>query len=94
MLTRNDGTITEPGKDTLEYLLKSHFPSIKSIKETDYTEYKLQSCNSGYKPEWITVEKLKTVFNIFKSKKSPGPDGLKPLVLKNLTEDKLKELIF
>ena len=43
---------------------------------------------------WLTTTQLRKVFNIFKNKKSPGPDGLRPIVLKQLTENKLGELIF
>ena len=75
--------------------MRAHFPSITKLKPAEYTEYKVDTdAIHAYDPGWLSVDKLKHVFQIFKSKKSPGPDGLKPLVLKNLTQDKLNEIIF
>ena len=42
----------------------------------------------------IDMDELIKIFNNFKSKKSPGPDQLKPLVLKELPANKLEELLF
>ena len=82
-LTKPDGTTTEPGQDTLEYLLRAHFPSITEIKPTEYTELKIQTCEIMKREiQWILIDKIGQVFNKFKSKKSPGPDGLQPLILK------------
>ena len=38
--------------------------------------------------------KLQTAIHQFKKKKSPGPDGLRPLVLKNLPEKCIAHIIF
>ena len=38
----------------------------------------------GLFTEWISVEKVKEALRAFDSKKSPGPDGLKPILFKHL----------
>ena len=37
ILTKEDGSTTDPGNDTLEYLMRAHFPSITKLKPTEYT---------------------------------------------------------
>ena len=95
ILQRQDGTLTNPGKETLEYLLQSHYPSLEPIQDTNHTDTKIQTSliNSACIPG-INTEALETVFNGFKNKKSPGPDKLRPLILKELPRNKLEELIF
>ena len=84
-LVKLDDSATEPGKKTFDYLLASHFSSITEIKPTEITELKLQTCEiMSQELNWITPEKIIHVLNQFKSKNSPGPDGLKPIVLKHL----------
>ena len=41
---------------------------------------------------WITFNRLKNALNSFKSKKSPGPDELKPIVFKHLPDSLVKQL--
>ena len=95
ILNKGDGTVTEPGTDTLKFLLNTHFPAVTETLETEYTEYKISTETVHELQEtWLTTTQLRKVFNIFKNKKSPGPDGLRPIVLKQLTENKLSELIF
>ena len=95
ILNKGDGTVTEPGTDTLKFLLSTHFPAVTETLETEYTEYKISTETVHELQEtWLTTTQLRKVFNIFKNKKSPGPDGLRPIVLKQLTENKLSELIF
>ena len=94
-MKRDDGSHTEPGCDTLQYLLKAHFPSIKNTKNTVYTEDRVETHKiNKLDVAWITKDKVKEVLKIFKNKKSPGPDGLQPIVLKQLSDGKIEELIF
>ena len=66
ILEKDNGTITKPGKDTLNYLLKTHFSTIKETAVTEYTELKIQTQSvQQLKENWITTAKLKKVFNIF-----------------------------
>ena len=87
-LEKPDGTITTPGPDTLEYLLTQHFPSATPIKTTVYSNKKVTRADIiNYKPDWITPERVKKALLGFKSKKSPGTDGLKPVIFKHLPDD-------
>ena len=82
VLNKPNGSVTEPGNDTLQYLLKAHFPSISETKETEYTEYKLSAESiNGASINWINKDRLAAVFNAFKSKKSPGPVSYTHLTL-------------
>ena len=47
--------------------------------------------NTGDFVEYITAEKVRNAMRSFGSRKAPGPDGFKPIVLKNLNE---KTVIF
>ena len=42
--------------------------------------------------DWISEEKIIAAFKGFESKKSPGPDGLKPIVLKHLPPSMIKNI--
>ena len=42
--------------------------------------------------DWITPELIKTVFKLFKSKKSPGTDGIKPIAYKHLPPNIIQHL--
>ena len=92
VLSKNDGTQTVPGKDTLDYLLHSHYPSLEPT--SDYIILDTKISTATINATKIPGIDLLNVFNKFKSKKSPGPDQLKPLVLKELPANKLQELIF
>ena len=85
-----DGTTTEPGEDTLEALLKTHFKECTPIKHTKYNSsgnINLREIASKYE-DWISLEKIKEALEGFEKKKSPGPDGIKPLVFEHLPEKK------
>ena len=74
--------------------MQAHFPSGSEITETPYdftksiTLQELQSTNI----DWITPELIKTVFKLFKSKKSPGTDGIKPIAYKHLPTNIIQHL--
>ena len=95
VLQKPDGSTTNPGSDTLEYLTKAHFPTIippKPVKHTD-TKIKTSTVN-GSEIEGFDMENLEEVIQSFKNKKAAGPDGLKPFVLKELSKNKIEELLF
>ena len=74
--------------------MQAHFPSGREITETPYDYTKsvtLQELQST-KIEWITPELIKTVFKLFKSKKSPGTDGIKPIAYKHLPPNIIQHL--
>ena len=47
-----------------------------------------------WKPDWMSVGKIAVAIHQFQNKKSPGPDGLRPIVLKNLPRRSLEHLLF
>ena len=93
-LEKPDGTLTEPGQPTLDFLMQAHFPAGCEITETPYNHTKsitLQELQS-MEIDWITPELIKTVFKLFKSKKSPGTDGIKPIAYKYLPTNIIQHL--
>ena len=94
-LLKEDGTITDPGDDKVKYLLSKHFPDGQPIKPTTYSNKTVRSEDIiKWKPDWITMEKLREVFKLFKTKKSPGTDGLSLMVLKNLPPAFLIHIVY
>ena len=95
-LERNDGSMTDPGSDTLQHLAETHFTSAQPLKETVYNESieKTQEEIHNWNPKWINLALIKIALKQFHNKKSPGPDGIKPIVLKYLTEHAYRTLLF
>ena len=93
-LEKPDGTLTEPGQPTLDFLMQAHFPSGGKITETpyDYTKSVTLQELQNTKMDWITPDLIKTVFKLFKSKKSPGTDGIKPIAYKYLPPNIIRHL--
>ena len=94
-LTKNDGSVTNPGAETIEYLLSAHFKNSSPIAETANSkrtvskkEVEKGECN------WINEEKVEAVFDNFKNKKSPGKDNISPIVLKHLPRKFITQLVF
>ena len=84
-LVKDDGSITDPGAETVDYLLQKHFHDAIPLKPTQYSKRTVsRDIIVNWEPEWITAEKLVAVFDGFKNKKSPGTDGINPIVLKHL----------
>ena len=83
-LEKPDGSITEPGQDTLHHLTSAHFGEATKHQATIYKDNKYSTLDEvkGWKPNWISASKLELAIHQFKNKKSPGPYGLSPLVLK------------
>ena len=95
MLDKPDGTSTNPGYQTLEFLMKSHFPSITAPLAIEHKTIKISTTTiNSTEIESFDIDKLEEVIQTFKNKKAAGPDGLKPFVLKELTHNKLEELLF
>ena len=86
-LEREDGTTTTPGVETIDELRKAHFPKATEVKRIRYNlEGDEETKNiKGKYWEWINPTKIINALNAFKGGKSPGPDGLKPVVFKYVT---------
>ena len=84
VLIKNDGSSTEPGTDTLNLLISTHFPAATTTTPPRYTPEPKHhlSVISGQYDEWINPDLVREALGGFEDKKSPGPDGLKPIVFK------------
>ena len=86
-LEKQDGSITDPGVDTISTLISTHFPDATDTRPTEYHDkiiYLSEVKQANI--DWIRPHLVARVFDNFKSKKSPGTDELKPIVYKNLTD--------
>ena len=80
-LQSTDGTNTEVGQETFNELMNSHYPSHTHAKGTQYTN-KSTSLNAlaSQHNEWINTGRVSKALCSFQAKKSPGPDGIKPII--------------
>ena len=81
-LLKPDGAYTQDPGEILDTLLDAFFPGSQELRREDnpildpVKQYEIQNL--------ITPLKLEQAFKSFKKEKSPGPDGVKPVVLQNL----------
>ena len=73
------------GKDTHDIIMNTHFPQNTASKPTLYQKHsKIQTADLVYLfDSWLSIDKIKLALNIFKDKKNPGPDGMKPIIFKH-----------
>ena len=92
-LKKGDGEYTIPGEETIEYLSKVHFTKATALRSTPKTG-KTVTRNQvlDWDDSYITLDKIKEAIGSFKSKKSPGTDGIHPLVLQHLPIEAIKYL--
>lgn len=77
---------TKPGEETINELIKQHFPHHTQRKRIKYDmigQINRTDLEKKYK-DWINPELIKMALAKFVSKKSPGPDNLKPIIFKHL----------
>ena len=95
-LKLNNGEYTEIGKETCTEIMTKHFPTHTTKQEKEYSHTKVKTTEISkidYKP-WITQIHVRRVLMKFKSKKSPGPDNIKPIVFKFLPPNILNVISF
>ncbi len=92
-LKKEDGTYTSSKEETLEELLRIHFPDQDTVEQRG-NEVDLQGLPSEKKEveDFITIDKIKASFKSFKPHKSPGTDGIKPIMLHNLPREMLEDI--
>ena len=83
VIKASDGEPFPEPKDSLNELLRVHFPSCNDYENVtqEISDYKISISN---KTEFITTEKVREAIDTFGSYKAPGPDGFAPIVLKFL----------
>ena len=86
VLTKTDGTTTEPGTETIGALTSAHFPSATDRQRVTYNNRRncLTMALEDKYNDWINPAKIRRALDGFKKKKSPGPDGIKPLIFEHL----------
>ena len=94
VLTKADGSTTDPGKETIDLLTSTHFPAATETKRVTYNnrrniDSELLRTKYG---DWITQAKIKEALAGFEKKKSPGPDEIKPLLFDYLPEEFISAL--
>ena len=97
VLKKSDGQFTSPWKDTIKELISTHFPTATERMSSKYgSDYKLTTDIDETRFDWINKNLIKEAMFGFKSKKSPGPDGLtsKPIIFKYLTDNIIEEIEF
>ena len=94
-LIKENKTFSTPGMDTAKTLTKTHFPAQVPLMPTNYSRKQTESKNimsADY--DWITEDLIIQAMNGFQAKKSPGPDGLKPVIFPHIPKNFIKYLEF
>ena len=74
LLERGDGSVTDPGRDTILELVRAHFPNATEEKVVSYSSENnmpLGDIKAAF-GEWIGLEKITLALKGFDKKKSPG----------------------
>ena len=95
-MQKPNGKSTQGPKESVDVLFKHYFPGAKRKYENNI-KYRNPESPKTYVfdktgPTMFNATKLKHAFKEFKNHKAPGPDGLKPIVLKNLDSKTLVRL--
>ena len=84
-----NGKTTDPGEETLNALITAHFPNAVDKIRKQYTsdnKYKKQEIDES-NSDWINFTLTKEALASFEKKKSPGPDGIKPVLFEHLPDN-------
>ena len=79
---KGDGTYTNPGTDSLQFLAQTHFPQASPIDHVKYdskSKVPMFAIEAAFS-DWINPTLVQKALLGFDKKKSPGPDLLKPIV--------------
>ena len=92
-LHKGNGEYTIPGEDTIDYLSRIHFTKATPLRKTSKTGRFINKRSVlSWDESYLTISKIKEAISGFKSKKSPGTDGIHPLVLQQLPNKALEYL--
>ena len=95
-LSKPDGTLTDPGTETIKMLTDTHFPAAQEgtaqFHHDNSRQMSAEDIQNAH--EWIDVDLVRKAMKQFKPNKAPGPDGLKPMVFKYLPTNALENLTF
>ena len=91
-IKKPNGEITTSTRETLNVMMAEHFPGSLPVQEPgDDREFddpprQIETCN------WINNFRIRTAISQFGPMKSPGTDGLKPIVMQNLPDSAISYL--
>ena len=94
-LVKEDGTLTEPGVETISRLTATHFPAavpgVTPIHHDSTRKIDLDDVQGRY-DDWINDSLVRKAFKRFKPNKAAGTDGMKPVVFKHLPDNAISFL--
>ena len=94
-LHKPDGSLTDPGVETIQVLTDTHFPhatiGMSPFQHDSSHKISTNTIQDKYK-DWVTGELVIKAFKRFKPNKAAGPDGLKPIVFKHLPQNAIDTL--
>ena len=94
-LRKPDGSLTDPGADTIKVLTDAHFPAAQPgtdpFQHSATDKIATDILHDKYN-EWITPELTRRSLRMFKPNKAAGPDELKPVVFKYLPDNAIQTL--
>ena len=77
-----DGSCTSPGEETADLLFRTHFPQLTHSHMPHYEHTpSLTSTIMEHFYDIGTADSIRDAMSHFQSKKTPGPDGFKPVLL-------------
>ena len=91
----DNGTNTEVGKETFEEIMTKHYPSHTAAKYPHYNKDKVIKLTElmGMYNEWLNKDRVSKALTGFKAKKSPGPDGIKPIIFPFIPNSFLEQIV-
>ena len=94
-LLKADGSLTDPGLETIQCLTSAHFPAATpgTTPLSLNSQHKIDtSILQGKYSKWISEPLVRKAIKKFKPNKAAGPDGLKPIVLQHLPDNAIMVL--
>ena len=94
VLTKPNGTSTDPGEETIDLLSKTHFPAATAPAHVTYNNRRNAPTLNirGKYNKWINIDLIRQALAGFEKKKSPGPDDIKPIIFEHLPTEFLDAL--
>ena len=88
------GGWTSPGAETSRCLLDTHFPQNRALSQPHFVhEHHPVPLISSRHMDIVTPTLVKEALAVFQSKKSPGPDGFKPVMFGHLPHNTIDALV-
>ncbi len=87
-----DGAAATNLEDSIQNVFDTMFPGNQEVTKTAGGSRSCTELQMQVEADFITEERIVSAINSFGSNKSPGPDGIKPIILKNLKQKSIKLL--